>query len=60
MRIFYIIVETMTTFEEIDRNKVYFTHLNHTNPAIHNSSSERLKITQNCCHVAEDGMIFNL
>ena len=46
--------------EEVDRKKVYFTHLNHTNPAIHKSSLERLAIMNESCNVAEDGMVFTL
>ena len=46
--------------DEMDREKVYFTHLNHTNPAIQNSSPERLELLQNGCHIADDGMMFRL
>jgi pyrroloquinoline quinone biosynthesis protein B len=46
--------------EEVDRKKVYFTHLNHTNPAIQKTSLERLAIMNESCNVAEDGMVFTL
>ena len=46
--------------DEIDRKKVYFTHLNHTNPVIKKSSLERSEVCDYSCHIAEDGMIFTL
>ena len=55
------IMDSLTKFsllEEMDRKKVYFTHLNHTNPAIQKSSLERLAIMNENCNVAEDGMVF--
>ena len=53
-------LQKFSLLEEVDRKKVYFTHLNHTNPAIQNSSSERSEITQNGCHIADDGMMFRM
>ncbi len=53
-------LQKFSLLEEIDRKKVYFTHLNHTNPAIQNSSPERSEIIQNGCHIADDGMMFRL
>ena len=46
--------------DEMDREKVYFTHLNHTNPVIKKYSLERSEVCDNSCHIAEDGMIFTL
>lgn len=46
--------------DEIDRKKVYFTHLNHTNPVIKKSSLERSRVYEQGSHIAEDGMIFTL
>ena len=53
-------LEEFSLLELVDRKKVYFTHLNHTNPAIHNSSLERLEIMNQGCNVAEDGMVFKI
>ena len=53
-------LEVFSLLELVDRKKVYFTHLNHTNPAIHNSSLERLEIISQGFNVAEDGMIFKI
>ena len=53
-------LEIFSLLELVDRKKVYFTHLNHTNPAIHNSSLERLEIISQGFNVAEDGMIFKI
>ena len=51
-------LKKFSLLEVVDRKKVYFTHLNHTNPAIQNSSFERLEILSHGCNVAEDGMVF--
>ena len=53
-------LQKFSLLEEVDRKKVYFTHLNHTNPAIQNSSPERLELLQNGCHIADDGMVFRM
>ena len=53
-------LEIFSLLELVDRKKVYFTHLNHTNSAIHNSSLERLEIISQGFNVAEDGMIFKI
>ena len=58
-----LIIDSMHEFsvlEEVDRKKVYFTHLNHTNPVIRMNSPERLELIANGFHVAEDGMEFTL
>ena len=49
-----------SVLEEVDRKKVYFTHLNHTNPVIRMNSPERLELIGKGFHVAEDGMEFTL
>ena len=53
-------LQKFSLLEEVDRKKVYFTHINHTNPVIQNSSSERLELFQNGCNIAEDGMVFRI
>ena len=58
-----LIKESLNKFsllEKIDRDKVYFTHLNHSNPVIQISSLERSRIYDQGSHIAEDGMLFAL
>ncbi len=51
-------LKIFSLLEVVDRKKVYFTHLNHTNPVIQSSSSERLELLSHGYNVAEDGMVF--
>ena len=53
-------LQKISLLEKMDRDKVYFTHLNHSNPVINKSSLERLELIQSGCHIAEDGMVFSL
>ena len=53
-------LQKFSLLEEVDRDKVYFTHLNHSNPVIQKSSLERSEIINQGCHIAEDGMLFAL
>ena len=53
-------LQKFSLLEEVDRDKVYFTHLNHSNPVIKQSSVERLTTINQGCHIAEDGMVFSL
>ena len=53
-------LQKFSLLDEVDRKKVYFTHFNHTNPAIRNSSLERLELIKNGCHIADDGMVFTM
>ena len=53
-------LKKFSLLEEVDRKKVYFTHLNHTNPANQTLSTERETIIQMGCDIAEDGMVFIL
>ena len=53
-------LQKFSILEEVDRDKVYFTHLNHSNPVINISSIERSDTLGQGCHIAEDGMIFTL
>ena len=53
------IVETMDRLEELVANgktAVYFTHFNHSNPAIDVVSPERAMLEQRGFNIAEDGM----
>ena len=51
-------LQKFSLLERVDRDKVYFTHFNHTNPVINSSGLELLEINKHGCHIAEDGMIF--
>ncbi|MFT5050105.1 MAG: pyrroloquinoline quinone biosynthesis protein B [Chlamydiales bacterium] len=42
------------------RNKVYYTHLNHSNPAAHGRTLARLRVERSGAHVAADGQRFEL
>ena len=53
-------LKNFSILEEVDRDKVYFTHLNHTNPVINISSPEREEIISQGYHIAEDEMLFTL
>jgi pyrroloquinoline quinone biosynthesis protein B len=53
-------LQKFSLLEEVDRDKVYFTHLNHSNPVIQISSLERSMVYEKGCHIAEDGMLFAL
>ena len=58
-----LIVDSLDRFsllEVIHKKKVYFTHLNHTNPLIRKDSYERCEVEKKGYNVAEDGMIFNI
>ena len=57
------IIESLELFKNlsvVDKNKVYFIHLNHTNPAIDKSSAPFKNITYKGFNVAEGNMEFNL
>ena len=57
------IIESLELFKNlsvVDKNKVYFIHLNHTNPAIDKSSAPFKNITSKGFNVAEGNMEFNL
>ena len=53
-------LQKISLLEKMDRDKVYFTHLNHTNPVINISSPEREEIISQGYHIAEDEMLFTL
>lgn len=57
------IVETLKRLETLstaDRAKVYFIHLNHTNPALIDDSEARRRIEREGCRVAQVGQRFAL
>ncbi|MDA9107277.1 pyrroloquinoline quinone biosynthesis protein PqqB, partial [Flavobacteriaceae bacterium] len=57
------IIESLELFKNlsvVDKNKVYFIHLNHTNPAIDKSSAPFKNITSKGFNVAEGNMEFSL
>lgn len=51
--------ETMDRLEEMDAD-IYFTHLNHTNPALREDSGEREEIRDNGFEVVKRGMEFEI
>ena len=53
-------LQRISILEKVDREKVYFTHLNHTNPVIKKSSLERSEVQCKGYHIADDNMIFTL
>ncbi|MEO0377504.1 MAG: MBL fold metallo-hydrolase [Cyanobacteria bacterium P01_A01_bin.17] len=57
------IVESMELFKDLpleEKSKVYFIHLNHTNPALVETSEASLFIKQSGYHIARKGMVFGL
>ena len=57
------IIESLELFKNlsvVDKNKVYFIHLNHTNPAIDKSSDSFKNIISKGFNVAESNMEFDL
>lgn len=57
------IVESMSLFENLpfaEKQKVYFIHMNHTNPALNPHSPQSREILQRGFQIARRGMIFQL
>lgn len=55
------ITDTMDRLKSItDTCAIYFTHFNHSNPALKQDSEARDFIEKNGFHIANDGMIFHL
>ena len=57
------IIESLKLFEELDeseKSKVYFIHLNHTNPVLNSESSEYKKVISAGFNIAKTGMEFFL
>ena len=53
-------LELFNNLENIDKAKVYFTHLNHTNPVLNKNSEEYKRVILSGFNVAEPGMEFVL
>ena len=57
------IIESLKLFKELDeseKSKVYFIHLNHTNPVLNSKSSEYKKVISAGFNIAKTGMEFFL
>ena len=57
------IIESLKLFEELEeseKSKVYFIHLNHTNPVLNSESSEYKKVISAGFNIAKTGMEFFL
>lgn len=50
---------SLDQFSDLE-TKIYFTHMNHTNPVLREDSEERKKVQENGFHVAEQGQEFTL
>ena len=53
-------IELFLDLNRYNRNKVFFIHLNHTNPVIKNNSAAYNKVIKNGFNVAQEGQRFNL
>ena len=57
------IIESLKLFKELEeseKSKVYFIHLNHTNPVLNSESSEYKKVISAGFNIAKTGMEFFL
>ncbi|MFK8038765.1 MAG: MBL fold metallo-hydrolase [Crocinitomicaceae bacterium] len=57
------IVETMALFKDVptnEKNKIYFIHLNHTNPGLDAGSDQKKTILESGFHIAEYGHVFGM
>lgn len=58
-----LIEESLTRFEAlsaIQREKIYFIHLNHSNPALDKNSSQAALVNSSGCHLARQGDVIGL
>lgn len=56
-----LMTETMDLLQDLTKTtEIYFTHLNHSNPAIDSEQEIRSQIVANGFHIAEEGMEFRL
>ena len=53
-------MKQFSTLDIIDRKKVYFTHLNHTNNVLRDDSKECADVMSKGYQIASDGMIFSI
>ena len=57
------IIESMSLFDDlsdVEKNKVFFIHLNHSNPALNPDSEQSKNIENKGFHVARKGDVFDL
>ena len=57
------VIESMELFDELDtneKNKIYFIHLNHTNPLLDKNSDEYKCVTAKGYNIAEEGIKLEL
>ena len=57
------IVESMARFQDLpaaEKNKVYFIHLNHTNPGLRPESDQAKQVVANGFHIARMNQVFPL
>ena len=55
--------ESMNLFKDLsakEKSKIYFTHLNHTNPLLIENSFEQKKVRKNGFNIAKEGLILEL
>ena len=55
--------ESMELFKDLsklDKNKIFFTHLNHTNPLLQKNSVEQIELRNKGYNFAKDNLIFDL
>lgn len=53
-------IELFLNLNRYNRNKVFFIHLNHTNPVMKNNSAAYNRVITNGFNIAQEGQIFNL
>ena len=53
-------MEWFKKMDNKDKSKIYFTHLNHTNNALDNSTKEYQKIITSGYNILNDKQLFNL
>ena len=57
------VIESMKLFEGVskeEKSKIYFIHLNHTNPLLDSNSSEYKDLISRGYNVAQEGLVFKL
>ena len=53
-------MKRFSVLDKIDRKKVYFTHLNHTNNVLRPESTERSDVIKNGFQIAQESMAFTI
>ena len=57
------VIESMKLFDDLEikhKNKIYFIHLNHTNPLLNSNSKEYKYVVSNGYNVAKEGLELKL